>query len=118
MFTKEFLSEVKRQGLRKRVWWSALDNLERGILSIAARIIDDVKSVLLNIQLVKIIAKLKKASLGRLAMRIRDFGERRSREISQIGVSFGSEVAGTWANDSFAKYLAFMSLNAQIGWSI
>lgn len=116
MFTSVFLSEIRRQALRKRVWWSALDSLERGILTVAARIIDEVKSALLNVQLVGIIAKLKEASLGTLARRIRDFGERRAREISLLGIVLSSRVAGTWVNEDFARYLAFMSLNAHIGW--
>ena len=110
-----FLSEIRRQALRKRVWWSALDGLERGILSVAARIIDDVKSTLLNVQLVSIIAKIREASLGRLARRTRDFGEHRAREISLLGIGLGSRVAAAWVDEGFARYLAFMSLNAPPG---
>ena len=118
LFTKEFLSKVRFQALRKRVWYSTLDNLERGILTVAARVIDEVKSTLLNVQLVKIIAKLKEASLGRLARQIRDFGGRRAKEISLIGVRFGSSYARGWVDDGFARYFAFISLNLPIGWSI
>jgi hypothetical protein len=30
MFTKVFLAGVRREALRKRVWYKALDSLERG----------------------------------------------------------------------------------------
>jgi hypothetical protein len=118
LFTREFLSNVRRYALRKCVWWSALDNLERGILSVAARVIDDVKSMLLNVQIVRILAKIKKASLGRFTMRVRDFGGRRSEEISLIALKFGSTVSRSWIDVSFARYLAFMSINLPIGWSM
>jgi hypothetical protein len=50
--------------LHRKVWYSALDGLEREILSILARIIDGVKSSVLNVQLVKIITKLAPAGLS------------------------------------------------------
>src|SRR4030043_1621804 len=61
MFTKGFLAEVRRGALRKGVWYSALDSVERGILSIASQVIESVKSDLLNFQLVDIISKLRDA---------------------------------------------------------
>ncbi|OGD60474.1 hypothetical protein A3K78_08110 [Candidatus Bathyarchaeota archaeon RBG_13_52_12] len=118
MFTREILLEARWHALRRRVWWSALDNMERGILSIAARDIDDVKSTLLNVKLVRILAKIKEASLGRFARQVRDFGGRRAKEISSIGVKFGSCLSGGWVDEVFARYFAFMSLNMLIGWSI
>ena len=117
MFTKKFLSEVRREALRRRVWWSALDTLERGILTTASIIINDVKSTLLNNQLIHIIKKIRDASLGRLARKIREFGEQRANEISLIGIRFKSNVAKQWVNEGFARYLAFMSLNSPSGWN-
>jgi hypothetical protein len=116
LFTKVFLYEVKRHALRKRVWWSAIDGLERSILTLAAHVIDDVKSALLKVQLTKIITKLTEASLGRLTTKIRDFGEQRAREISLLCTRLGSDLAGGWINDDFARYLAFMNLNTPTGW--
>jgi len=108
-----FLLKIRHKALARRTWWRVLDGLERNILSVAARVIHEVKSSLLNQQLSVIIAKLNDASLGRLAKRIRDFGEQRAREISSIGKRFGSKVAIQWVDENFARYLAFMSLNGQ-----
>ncbi len=117
MFTRKFLSELRREALRRRVWWSALDVLERGILTASTKIITGVKSPLLNSQLLQIITKIRKASHGRLANRIREFGERKAKEISLIGVRFYSNLAMNWVDEDFSRYLAFMSLNSPIGWS-
>lgn len=117
MFTKKYLSEIRREALRKRVWWSALDALERGILTASAKIITDVKSSLLNSQLLDIITKIREASPGRLAKRIREFGEKKAKEIGLIGVRFYSDLAMSWADEGFSRYLAFMSLNSPLGWS-
>ena len=61
MSTRAFLTEVKRQKLRMRLGYSALDGLERGLLWISTRNIDNVKSNILNIQLENI-TKLRKVN--------------------------------------------------------
>lgn len=112
MFTKRYLHEARREALRRHVWWSALDALERGILTASANISQDIKSTLLVTQLDEIITKIKKASTGIIARRIREFGEQRANEIRQISTQMGSNVAEHWVDEGFARYLAFMSLNA------
>jgi len=115
LLTREILSEARRHALRRHVWWSALDDLERGILSVAARVIDNVKSTLLNVQIARILTKIKEASLGRLARQVRDFGWRRVREISLFATKYGSVLSWSWVDAGFARYLAFMSLNTRSG---
>ena len=61
MFTGQYLTSVKRKALRKGVWYSTLDRVERGIISLTARLIDRVESEMLGVVLVKILVKLVKA---------------------------------------------------------
>ena len=44
MYTSSFLTEVRRKALRRGVWYGALDRVERGILSLAAQVVDRVES--------------------------------------------------------------------------
>jgi hypothetical protein len=119
MFTKGFLSEVRRNALRKRVWYKALDSLERGILSIAAKIIDSVKSDMLNFQLVKIMAKLKEASKCGFVKHFEQYGMERMRIIKSQAKLFGYNGASELLKDNgFIKYLAFLDYNQPIGWRI
>ena len=119
MFTKEFLSDVRRLALRRKVWYSALDSLERGILSISARIIDDVKSSVLNVQLVKIIAKLKNACKSGFMRHLEGFGMRRARAIRDQAAAFGYKGLNELVRDlGFARYVAFLDYNQPIGWRI
>ena len=54
--------------LRRRVWFSALDGVERGILCLASRVVEEVRNTALNVELVKILTKCARGrsqSLGR-----------------------------------------------------
>lgn len=119
MVTKEFLLEVRRLALRRKVWYSALDGLERGILSISAHIIDSVKSSVLNVQLVNIIAKLREACKSGFVRHMERFGFKRARivqtnaeRICYLGA------AGLVKDLRFIEYLMFIDYNQPIGWRI
>ncbi|MGD0803106.1 MAG: hypothetical protein ABSA11_03435 [Candidatus Bathyarchaeia archaeon] len=119
MFTGEFLSGVRRQALRRRVWYSALDGLERGILSISARIIDDVKSTVLNVQLVRIIAKLRDACKSGFVRHLERYGVERVRVVQREAVSLGYRGAEALSGDlGFIRYLMFLDYNQPVGWRI
>ena len=45
MFMSSFLSDVRGRAMRERVWFRALDGLERGILSLSASILDAVDKI-------------------------------------------------------------------------
>ena len=112
MFTAEFLSDMKKRALRKGVWYRTLDRVERGIVSLTARIVDRVESKLLGVELVKILAKLVKAMRSEFVRCMSDFGFGRARELSKQAVKWGCKVAIGWASEmNFVKYLAMMSLN-------
>jgi hypothetical protein len=117
MFTRGFLAEVRRSALRRRVWYSALDSLERGILTLASRVVDEVRNTALNVEIVKIIAKLRDAAKSGFVRHVEAFGMRRVREIREQAVSLGSLVAGGWAREmGFVRYLAFLDYNQPRGW--
>jgi len=119
MFTKGFLSKVKSDALRKRVWYKALDVVERGILSIAAKIIDSVKSDVLSFQLVKIIAKLRDACKSDFVRYFEQHGMKRGRTIQSQAYSFGYNSASNLLKDKgFIKYLIFLDYHQPIGWRI
>jgi hypothetical protein len=119
MFTKEFLSGVRWLALRRRVWYSALDSLERGILSISARIIDDVKSSVLNIQLVKIIAKLRDACKSGFVRHLERFGFERAHVVQAGAKRMGYVgAAGLVRDPGFIRYLMFLDYYQPIGWRI
>jgi hypothetical protein len=119
MLTASVLSDVRRRAIRGRVWFRVLDGLERGILSLAARILDVVRSTSLESELAKIIAKIEDSLKGVFVRRLEGFGLGRARELAAESVGLGNVVAVEWVVDSgFARYVTFMSLNMPVGWSI
>ena len=119
MFTREFLSGIRRQALRNRVWYSALDSLERGILTISAKIIDGVKSSLLSVQLVNIIAKLTDARKSGFVRYLEHYGVERVRVVQEEAARLGYSGATALSRDiDFIRYLMFLDYNQPLGWRI
>jgi len=119
MFTNKFLLEIRREALRKRVWFNALDIVERGILDISARVFNVVKSELLNIQLVRIIAKLRYAFKSDFINYLERYGMERVRIIRSQAASFGYQRAESLLGDfEFVRYLIFLDYHQPINWRI
>ena len=102
------------RAMRKGVWYRALDRLERGILSLASRVVDEVSDSVLGVELVKIIAKIRDATVSRFVRHMKTFGMARTREVvAQAKILAGLE----WSADGgFARYLAFLDFNQPLGW--
>ena len=112
MFTKDFLYGVKRKALRRGVWFRALDSVERGILSLAARVVDRVESVVLGVELVKIMKKLRNALKSGFVRHLEGYGVIRVRELASLAYGWGYKNAHVWVSDiGFAKYVTSMKLN-------
>ena len=119
MLRASVLSDVRRRAIRGRVWFRVLDSLERGILSLAAKILDVVRSASLGRELAKIIAKIEESLKGVFVKRLEGFGLSRAEVLAAESVRLGNVVAVEWVVDSgFARYVTFMSLNMPIGWRI
>jgi hypothetical protein len=118
MFRSSFLNDVRRRAIRGRVWFRALDGLERGILSLSSRILDGVVNVsCLGVELAKIVAKIEDALKGVFERRMESYGLKRAGEIAKMAVRLGYVGARGWLDDSFMRYVTFMSLNMPVGWS-
>jgi len=119
MFTGQYLTLVKRKALRKGVWYSTLDRLERGIVSLTAHIVDRVNSEILGVELVKILAKLVKALKSGFVRHMEKFGLGRVSELSRLAFEWGNSVAKGWAHDTgFVGYVSMMDLNQPTGFGV
>ena len=119
MFTGQYLTSVKRKALRKGVWYSALDRVERGIVSLTARIVDRVNSELLGVELVKILAKLVRALKSGFVRHMEMFGLGRVVKLSRLSVEWGNSVAKGWTQDrGFVGYVSMMDWNQPTGFGV
>src|SRR3989442_7047574 len=73
--TREVLIGIKTRGLRRRVWYGALDRMERGLVDLTIRWVDKVRSGRMTETLGRILAKLAQAletGMGRVLGRARE----------------------------------------------
>ena len=112
MFTSEFILSMKRRALRRGIWYRVLDHVERGILSLTARIVDRVESVVLGVTLVKIFRKLRDALKSEVVKQM-EFSINRARKIAEQAVAWGYRGAESWATDNdFIRYILSLKINS------
>jgi len=103
----EKLAEAKKSALRRRVWFRALNRVERGVLDLTVKYVDGIKSSKLANLVTAIIDKLQLAMESVVDRMVRVVGIPQAQQISIIAVSWGNRSASKWANDrAFARYLA------------
>lgn len=103
--TREVLVGLKTRGLRRRLWYSSLSRIERGLVDLTIRYVDKVRSGRLTETLVRILAKLAMAletGMGRVLGRGRVLATR----VSELAVEWGNLSAFHWRFETgFAKAL-------------
>ena len=97
MLTSGFLDGMRRKAMRRGVWFSALDKVERGIMVLTIRVVDFVRSERLGREIVRILAKLKEAFKSRFVRHMEPYGLETARRIAAQAVEFGNYLAkGAW----------------------
>ena len=93
--TREVLIGIKTRGLRRRVWYGALDRMERGLVDLTIRWVDKVRSGRMTETLMRILAKLAQAletGMGKVLGKGRVLAAR----ASELAVKWGNVSAYSW----------------------
>ena len=110
------LAIAKQMAFRRRVWYRVLNRIERGIVDLTMRYVNDVKSVKLAKVLTAIMEKLQSAMESTLDKLVRTVGLLLAKKISDIAVSWGNLLASKWADDvAFARFLMLNSAKSRSG---
>ncbi len=116
MLTRGYLLKIRHKAIRRRVYHRALDRLERGILDLSTRLLDEVRNIVLLEQLLEIVNKLEEAVKSRYQRHLEVFGSRRVTEIILQALKFGYKEAVGWLRDTgFVEYLSVVDLNSPNG---
>ena len=109
--TREVLVRVRRKALRRGCWYRVLRVLERGVVDLAIRCVDEVKSVRLGNALTKILVKLIDFfGPGYLDM-VERVGCPLAAGVSRLALSWGNKEAVKWRDDqALIRYLGFCKL--------
>src|SRR2546426_7079271 len=93
--TREVLIGLKTRGLRRRLWYWALDRMERGLVDLTIRWVDKVRSRRMTETLMRILEKLAQAletGMGRVLGR----GRVQAARASELAVGWGNGSAFYW----------------------
>lgn len=106
------LLRIKQLALRRRIWFKALNHLERGIIDLTVKTVDHIKSSKLAQVVTGILSKLEAAMESLTSRLARTIGLPLAQKLSDLAVSWGNSSAREWAHDlAFAKYLAVTKRN-------
>ena len=112
-FSSVFFLKLRREALRRRVWFMVLSSTERALLYLVPRCMETPKNATLIDVLAKIIVKIKDALKSPIADLINQVGRPLALRLSRIAQEWGHKTAGEWASDEgFARYLAMRHLNS------
>ncbi len=96
--TRGLLAGLRLRALRRRVWYGALDRIERGLVDLTIRYVDQVKSNKLQQVLVEILEKLAQAMKHGMA-RVLRVGRELALRASKLAVDWGNQQAYVWRYD-------------------
>jgi hypothetical protein len=115
-FSSAFLLKMRREALRKRVWFKVLDGTERALFYLVPRCMETPKNATLIDALARIIVKIKNALKSRLANLVFQVGKPLAEKLSLVAQEWGHKAACEWARDEgFWKYLTIVNLNSSPG---
>ena len=113
------LASAKKTALRRGVWFRSLSRIERGVIDLTIRYVENIKSTKLAKVVTAIIEKLQTATENPLERLLSTIGLALTQKLSKIAISWGNKSASQWANDrSYAKYLLLItnSIGARQPW--
>jgi hypothetical protein len=100
------LVEFKKVALRQGIWFKTLNRIERGVIDLTVKCVENVKSEKLAKVVVAIIEKLQLAMESIADRLVRTIGLPLARKFSDIAVGWGNLSASKWADDhAYARYL-------------
>ena len=111
------LHVLRAKAIRQRSWHKVLDDIERGIVNLTLKLVEDVKSLTLSIILKDIVEKLELALNSYFLSYVSEYGIAQLGLLVEYAKFFGSNVADYWLQDKcFPRLLALNSLYDLQGW--
>jgi len=106
---------VKARALRRGVWFRVLTRVERACVDLAIKVVERVRSRLLQKVLSCIVKKLEEAMESQVQRLMREMGDNLAQKVSQVAQNWGNKSAVKWAEDSgFIQYLTITYMNAPL----
>ncbi len=112
-----WLASLRMDALRRRVWFHVLSKVERSVVNLTVRYVDQIRSLKLSLAIGRVVCKLLEAFKGRFLRRVERVGSEFALKISRIAVGWGYVEASSWKHDSsFIRFLGVNAVNNNLGW--
>ncbi len=111
-----WLASLRRNALRRRVWFHVLSKVERSVVNLTVRYVDQIRSLKLSLAIGRVVCKLLEAFKGRFLKRVERVGSDIAEKISKIAISWCYVEASSWKHDlSFIRFLGVDAINNNPG---
>ena len=118
LMSVSWLASLRRDALRRRVWFRILSRVERGVVDLTLRYVDQIRSLRLSLAISRVACKILGAFKSKFLNRVEAFGCDLAEKISKIAVAWGYVEASSWRRDSaFIRFLGVNVVNNRMGWS-
>jgi hypothetical protein len=112
IITAEELNKIKRKALRRKVWFKALNPMERALIDLVIKVVEHVKSPKLAKIITRIIGRLREALKSRIEKLMETVGRSLALRHAECACSWGYKDALKWAADpDFIRYLTIVGMN-------
>jgi len=113
LLSRQGLMKIRTRALRKGVWFEALSRIERSIIDLTIRCVDQVHSNVLMKTVVAILDKLLETLEEDYLKRVERVGREIAEKICEIAWLWGNPQAWTWKYDlRFVKFLGTNAMNS------
>ena len=111
-FDKKQLLSLKTRAMRSGAWFKSLKRIDRVLIDLTIKVVDNIHSSRLAKSIQKLANKLEYAMKNGFSQRVKEIGLSLAMKISLAGQKIGNFSAVGWAFDSsFAVFLAVMHIN-------
>jgi benzoyl-CoA reductase/2-hydroxyglutaryl-CoA dehydratase subunit BcrC/BadD/HgdB len=115
---KSLLIKIKHKALRLKIWYK-LNNIERTIIDLTIKCVDEIKSIKLRNIILKILNKIKEAIENNFLNKIYENGLKEIVKIIKIAYSWGNKESLKWIKDkNFILYLGIKNIYTPNIWRI
>lgn len=111
--TRSELAKLRVRALRRGIWFRVLSRVERGLMDLAIKVVERVRSLVLARSLIGVVEKLVGSMESEVARLMKTVGRSLAGKLSEIARNWGNSSARLWANNlGFIQYLAVMQMNS------
>ena len=119
MYTSSFLRSLRGKALRRRLWFKALDTLERGFYNLTCEVVDRVESLVVHREILDVVVKLRNALKVEFVRLVESIGVEKAWRAAGCAVEWGNRSALEWRRDNnFLRFHTVLEVYSTLEWRV